>query len=861
MKARLRPRRIIERPRLTRSLDASSARVRMLIAPAGYGKTTLAEQWTETGGRTAAWYPCRNSSADVAVLSLGLAQATSELLHDCDRRIRERLRATRNPPEEVETLAEILAEDLTAWPADGWLVIDDYHLVCDVTEAEHFVEHLIERSPINVLIASRQRPAWVSRRDVLYGEALELNQTQLAMIGDEADQVLSSEQSSLSTGLISLANGRPAVVGFASVTDVDRLIAGDGDPPEELYEFFVEGILKDLDDVVRCGLALLAVAPLLDRKLAATLLGSTAERVLPEALDIGLLVMRGPRLEMHPLVQTFLSSREVYCARSERQDAIVSCLAHYKASAEWDAALELIQRHEELRAERGPLLLEALDDMLEAAQITTIETWANSKAGGVLDDAICHLARGEVCLRQGNHASARVLAQRALRLVQSGDELEFRVLKLAGQAEHVCGREDVALEFFRRAEISAKTPLQRRDARWAQLMSSVAFELEDSPALFGELTSTTEPDNPTDLLRLSGRRICFDLIFGSVNSLDHARAAEQLLPYVLDPFLRCSFRNPYAIALALNASYDEALRVAEELIRDAREHKLELILPAGFTAKGMALAGLRDFEGSHEALDEAFGRARKCLDSYAEQNAFSSRMRVLAQERRFSEACAIEPPSLEGALPSMQGEVRASHGLVLACVGRFAEATESAELATSVTRGLEASTLADAIRCVLATEGGHPDASQRAEELVDSAFRFGSVDILVTCYRASPAVLSLLLRLPSTRERVLFAVKRAKDESIAESQGQSVTAIWDPVNTLSVREREICDLVGEGLSNREIARLLFISDATVKAHLHRVFGKLGVRSRQAVALRTAKERERQATLMATGVGTSSSDDG
>ena len=38
-------RRIIERPRLTRLLDDSPARIKMLIAPAGYGKTTLARQW------------------------------------------------------------------------------------------------------------------------------------------------------------------------------------------------------------------------------------------------------------------------------------------------------------------------------------------------------------------------------------------------------------------------------------------------------------------------------------------------------------------------------------------------------------------------------------------------------------------------------------------------------------------------------------------------------------------------------------------------------------------------------------------------------------------------------------------------
>ena len=43
-----RERRIIERPRLIKMLDESDARVILLLAPAGYGKTTLARQWAKT---------------------------------------------------------------------------------------------------------------------------------------------------------------------------------------------------------------------------------------------------------------------------------------------------------------------------------------------------------------------------------------------------------------------------------------------------------------------------------------------------------------------------------------------------------------------------------------------------------------------------------------------------------------------------------------------------------------------------------------------------------------------------------------------------------------------------------------------
>jgi DNA-binding NarL/FixJ family response regulator len=51
------------------------------------------------------------------------------------------------------------------------------------------------------------------------------------------------------------------------------------------------------------------------------------------------------------------------------------------------------------------------------------------------------------------------------------------------------------------------------------------------------------------------------------------------------------------------------------------------------------------------------------------------------------------------------------------------------------------------------------------------------------------------------------------------------------LHELTPRECEVALLVGRGLSNKEVARELGVSDGTVKLHVHNIFQKLGARNR------------------------------
>jgi DNA-binding NarL/FixJ family response regulator len=75
----------------------------------------------------------------------------------------------------------------------------------------------------------------------------------------------------------------------------------------------------------------------------------------------------------------------------------------------------------------------------------------------------------------------------------------------------------------------------------------------------------------------------------------------------------------------------------------------------------------------------------------------------------------------------------------------------------------------------------------------------------------------------------------AADDSPAPSAPQSPTRERER-SPLSQREREIVALVAQGFKNKEMAEKMFISEQTVKNHLHNIFDKLGVSDRLELAL-------------------------
>src|SRR4051812_18602410 len=127
-------------------------------------------------------------------------------------------------------------------------------------------------------------------------------------------------------------------------------------------------------------------------------------------------------------------------------------------------------------------------------------------------------------------------------------------------------------------------------------------------------------------------------------------------------------------------------------------------------------------------------------------------------------------------------------------------------------------------------------------------YRFVVIEHSVEIYGALVAILfasfGIWLGLRITRRRetivvmeVLVPVSRAGGES---SSPFAPNADQQQKVGITARELEILTLVARGLSNREIATQLFVSENTVKTHCSRAFDKLGA-ARRTQAVQRGKE--------------------
>jgi LuxR family maltose regulon positive regulatory protein len=317
-------------------LRATSTSLVLLVAPAGYGKTTLAAQWTERDRRPCAWLTVEESDDDPTVLLSRIAEALEGVRPDDAPPV-----APARRPKDWSTELQRLASRLSTL-RDFVLVVDEAHLLRS-RNATKVLATLAERVPAGstLTLVGRLAPSLRIARFRADGRLLELRAADLALSRRESEALLRCLDAGLTDDeaaeLVERCEGWAAGIRLSALAarehadGFDHVLPGGDD--QFLAEYFRSEFLSPLTDELRTFLRRTSMlerltAPVCDAVLKQEGSGRVLASLERRHLLVAPLDRHGEAYRCHPLLRDLLS-REL----GETEPALVATL--HRRAADW----------------------------------------------------------------------------------------------------------------------------------------------------------------------------------------------------------------------------------------------------------------------------------------------------------------------------------------------------------------------------------------------------------------------------------------------------------------------------------------------------------------------------------------------
>jgi len=818
---------IIKRPRLTKLLDESEARIILLVAPAGYGKTTLAREWLK-GREGVAWYSGRPAMADVAALASGLATAFAT---DDDARDRalERVQILATRGQSPEALAKAVA--IAVPPAASILVVDDCHLAAS-QDSEALLTALTTSTPLRILLISRARPAWVTSRMVVYGEAALVEMSDLAFTGEEARAVIGQGPEAATSGFLAKAHGWPAVIGLAAQRGSAAMRAEL--PTSDLYGFFAEDLFRHAEPDLQEALILLALGGDANPDVVRALLGDDHETILLNAWEHGFLGPETGRLEIHPLLRAFLLQRLDDLPAERVEQLVRDTVGVLETNELWDECLTALRRFP-IADIIGSILKESLADLLSSGRITTVRRWMDLAQAQSVTDPMLLLAEAEIALRDRDDPRARVLGEQAGGLLQEGDAAASAYI-VAARAAHLSDDLVGVTKYTELALSSTVSIGMQGTALWIAFSSAVDHSVREAEAILDRFSNLPDsrPDHALRILQAQAL-----VVANGGGDLRQAakkcELARALVPKVPDPFTITGLLNVFAHTAVMLAHYERSLTLTDEMLLEARSTGLDFAVDHALVVRASALIGLRRLSAAQRTLNEIQGRGDHASSHIVGSTHLQEvRLRIASGDLEGASVLAQrKPPDSLG--QTLRGELLAHRGLVFAALGETQRAEQAFGAASRYDGFIDTKLLCNVGRAILELHQRDEAAEAGCVEVLMQIYEEGHLNAIVTAARAFPD----LVRAGSTSDacaRVLTEVlSSSSDVDIGRRAGLQMPRELRRPEQLSARERDVYELIVQGRSNKEIASTLFISESTTKVHVRHIYEKLGVHTRAELA--------------------------
>ncbi|CAM2157355.1 LuxR family transcriptional regulator, maltose regulon positive regulatory protein [Pararobbsia alpina] len=882
---------LLARPGLSALLHSGlGKRLLSITAPAGYGKTTALAQFAaqaETLGVTVAWLSLEEEDNDPLLFFRYLASA----LRHADARLGRSVLAQTagGSVASTDAISASMLSDLSAVEGPLLLVLDDFHLVHD--EGLHRqVEWLIAHLPpaIGVAIASRTRlPLSLSPWRVR-NQLLELDATHFGLALDEAAAFLGIVSGAPLNraqvqALHSRTEGWIAGLQLASLAlresgDRSAFVRDFSGTDRDITDYLGEHVLDSLQPDLRDFLLDTAGLERFSAELCDEVLSRTDSRAMLAEVQARNLFLSGldrtrTWFRYHHLFADYLRGR------SRERPADVSRAISLRASS-W------FQRHGLLReairyAFDGLDFERAADLVAEFSAELVQHRGEHATLLGWLARLPQHLVYARPKIRVG-HAWSLAMTRR-----YAEAEHELRAL------EHACqesGEDELRymVEMIRcvywahvgeplQAKAGSETWLKswpRADAFCTGVVANVlasaccatdAFEQGDKAlAIARRSFSETQADYGLAwaaalAAMLAIRRGDYD------DALKQARAGIVVVERSLGV---ASYAGSMLALLAAEICYEQSNLSGAKAFLDiglpfVDDHGLIEMTTAGYLTRARllylagdsALADTCLLEG--ESLGHRLRLPRLALILSAERCALRLRAGLIEEAHKLARSYGLmgygaSPP--EQPVSNAEDSVR----LVQLRLKMSVASGNTGSLTGAFNDALRQASRDDhraQVARVLVLKAVHhyrmqdsAQALRMLDEALDHAARCGLVHSVID---SDPVVLEMIEAIHVNRgnrqlegrglapdaylQRLLTAGGRTLSASAAPTL--SASADTTAIERLTERELKILRLLKAGLGNRELAQSLFVSEATVKWHLHNIFTKLGVKNRTSALAR------------------------
>lgn len=827
-------RNLVPRPRLLNKLSDSfcpETRLTLVCAPAGFGKTTVVTEWLSEitsdplsgaggSGVRAAWITCDETDNDPIRFWRYFVAALQSIDLHLGESILPVLYVPKPPP--FHTLLGELVDNILSVDLEFLLVWGGYHHIENELIHES-VNLLIDNLPLlahPVIITRSDPPLQLARRRA-HGELCELRAADLRFTGDEADQLFNQTMRlGLSTDDVSALEDRTegwiaglqmAAISLQDVTEPHTFVASFRGDDRYIADYLLEEVLQRQPVEFQQFMLQTSVLDRLSGSLCDAVTGRNDSQAVLNTLEranLFILPLDNHRewFRYHQLFANLLEQRLLDTAGA----AAVFDLKH--RASQWYAAHGNFMDAVEIALscgdyEQGAAVIEVSDvPLFMGGELNMLHQWCERIPANV----IAARPRLNLMALWASHATGHL--QQAERLV-----------RLLEQAIGVS-----VIDFLEDSPSSRElSPLEQAALLEAGVtLTSIAVEKLDLEKAFilGERV----------LVRMEGN---------------------QGGPPVFNPpeNLRCPTLFILGLAHELQGNLVEAARLFSEAETNAQERKNPHVVALALGHLGE----IKAMQGLPQQARITYERALEAAKSYSpHSSAFwglaSVGLGELAFERGDLEAaeahlCAgVELGKTWNAweclLPGMlglarlhatRGEWQAAYATLDDLLERTAADTLMVRPAVEAERAafqLQQGDLVTAAHWASTFDAAHPAYYRLQWE--ESALIAVQIWLAQGKQAEAKALLARLLSDAQSDGRQQFVQRIHQITSPSQvARFQRSEKIFDLIDPLSNRELEVLRLIAEGLTNPQIARKLFLSPNTLKAHTQNIYVKLDVHNR------------------------------